>query len=97
MGREKVLAILRELQPKLHREHGVKSLSLFGSVARNAATDQSDVDLLVEFDRPVGLFRLFRLQDDLQQLLGTPVDIGTHASLRPRLKASVDAESVHVF
>lgn len=97
MSRDAVLAILRELQPKLRDEHGVSSLSLFGSTGRNEATNQSDVDLLVEFDRPVGLFRLFQLQNDLQQLLGTSVDLGTRSSLRPRIKSNVEAEAVHVF
>jgi predicted nucleotidyltransferase len=97
MSRESVLAILRELQPTLRREHGVSSLSLFGSTGRNEATERSDVDLLVEFDRPIGLFRLFQLQDELQNLLGTPVDIGTRNSLRPRIKANVEADEVHVF
>lgn len=97
MSRDIVLSILREQQSKLHRDYGVRSLSLFGSVARNEATEMSDVDLLVDFDRPVGLFCLFSLQDDLTELLGTEVDIGTRTSLRPRLRARVDAESVHVF
>jgi predicted nucleotidyltransferase len=51
-------------------QFGVKSLALFGSVARDEAGAASDVDLLVEFDRPTGYFGLVRLQLFLQQLLG---------------------------
>ena len=71
-------------------------MSLFGSVARDEAGDASDVDLLVEFDRPVGLFGLFELQDHLEQLLGCSVDLGTPDSLKPRIRSTVLEESVDV-
>ena len=53
------------------------SLFLFGSVARNEAKASSDVDLLVEFSQPVGLFTLARLQIYLEKLLGCAIDLGT--------------------
>ena len=56
----------------------------------------SDVDLLVEFDRPVGLFGLFALQDRLEELLGCKVDLGTPRSLKPRLRETVLREMVYV-
>lgn len=55
------------------------------SVARSEATEMSDLDLLVEFARPVGLFGLCTLQDPLAQLLGCAVDLGTPDSLKPRI------------
>ena len=58
---ELVLKILRQNQAEI-KSFGVKSLALFGSVARGDARPDSDVDLLVEFDRPVGLFGLVALQ-----------------------------------
>jgi predicted nucleotidyltransferase len=70
---------------------------LFGSTARDEATDASDVDLLVEFGRPAGLFAFFELQDHLSELLGRPVDLGTPASLKPRLRDAVLRERVDVF
>ena len=57
MKRDEVLKILADQRDTL-KAFSVKSLSLFGSVARDEATEASDVDLLVEFDRPVGLFHL---------------------------------------
>jgi predicted nucleotidyltransferase len=77
-------------------EHGVKSLRLFGSVARDEATDQSDVDLLVEFSRPTGLFGLVRLQRYLEELLGREVDLGTTGSLKPRIRDRVLRECIDV-
>ncbi len=62
MKRDEIIRILNEHRAELAKQYGVKSLALFGSVARDEATPASDVDLLVEFDRPVGLFGLFALQ-----------------------------------
>ena len=73
--RDDVLAILRA-GPRLRSEFAVASLSRFGSVARDDDEPGSDVDLLVTFDRPVGYFHLFRLQNALERLLGgSPVDL----------------------
>jgi predicted nucleotidyltransferase len=96
MKRDDVLQILADHHEELRQQFGVKTLALFGSVARNEATETSDVDLLVEFARPVGLFGLFALQDHLAQLLGCAVDLGTPDSLKPRIRALVLAESLHV-
>ena len=63
MKRDEAVAILTEHLDQLQRDHGVRHLSLFGSGARDEAEPDSDVDVLVEFDRPTGLFGLFQLQD----------------------------------
>ena len=96
MKRDEIIRILKERQVELAEQYGVKSLSLFGSVARDEATLSSDVDLLVEFNRPVGLFGLFALQDHLEELFGCPVDVGTPDSLKPRIRSNVLAEAVLV-
>ena len=83
MKQEDVLQILKQKNAELTKQFGVESLSIFGSVARNKATQTSDVDLLVEFNRPVGYFGLFALQDYLEKLLGCSVDLGTPDSLKP--------------
>lgn len=96
MKRDQALTTLRTERERLRREYGVKSLALFGSVARDESTAASDVDLLVEFDRPTGLFGLFALQEHLEELLGCPVDLGTPASLKPRIRQQVMSEVVDV-
>ena len=96
MTRDEVLQILRENQDMLNERFGVRSLALFGSVARDEATADSDVDLLAEFERPVGLFELFALQDELESLLNCSVDVGTVDSLKPRIRAQVLEEAVYV-
>ena len=92
MKRHDAINLLNTHRDELAAKHGVCSLSLFGSVARDEASDISDVDLLVEFDRPVGLFGLFELQNHLEQLFGCPVDVNTPDSLKPRLRSKVLAE-----
>ncbi len=67
---------LKQKKAELTNQFGVKSLLLFGSVARNEGTATSDVDLLVEFNRPVGYFGLFALQDYLEKLLDVPLTWG---------------------
>jgi predicted nucleotidyltransferase len=96
MKQDVVLQILRQKNAELTKKFGVKSLSLFGSIARNEATSASDVDLLVEFNRPVGYFGLFALQDYLEDLLGCPVDLGTPDSLKPYIRDRIMGDLIHV-
>lgn len=96
MKRDEVLKVLSEHRDELHRQFGAKSLALFGSVARDEATETSDVDLLVEFDRPTGLFGLIQLQQRLETMLGCKVDVGTAAGLRPRIRERVLREALRV-
>ena len=96
MKQESVLQALKQKKAELTKQFGVKSLLLFGSVARNETTSTSDVDLLVEFNRPVGYFGLFALQDYLEKLLGCPVDLGTPDSLKPYIKERVMGELIRV-
>lgn len=81
MRRDQVIRILASRRRELYDDYAVKSLALFGSVARDEARQDSDVDLLVEFSHPVGLFEFIGLQQFLEFLLGCPVDLGTTASL----------------
>jgi predicted nucleotidyltransferase len=96
MKQDVVLQTLKQKNAEITKQFGVKSLLLFGSVARNESTSTSDVDLLVEFNRPVGYFGLFALQDYLEKLLGCPVDLGTPDSLKPYIKERVMGELIRV-
>ena len=88
--------ILRMAMPELQERFGAVSVRIFGSVARDEAAPDSDVDILVEFARPVSLFVLADLRLFLTEALGRPVDVGTEASLRPRIRQAVVAEAVRV-
>jgi predicted nucleotidyltransferase len=93
MRRVEALAIIAQHEREL-RDLGVRALSIFGSVARDEGTSESDVDLLVEFDRPVGFFHLFDVQERLEGFLGCKVDLTTPGGLRPELRQSILAEAV---
>lgn len=86
--REEVLAIIAAHREKL-QAMGVKSLELFGSVARNEATPDSDIDFLAEFDEDVGYFRLLEIQYYLEDILDYPVDLGTKKALKAHLREPV--------
>jgi predicted nucleotidyltransferase len=75
------------------RRHGIRSLRLFGSGARNELRDDSDVDLLVEFqpDPTPGLFGIARLELELRELLGREVDLRTAGDLSPYVRVEVVA------
>lgn len=93
MRRDEALRLLAEHREALAR-YGVKSLALFGSVARDEAMAGSDVDLLVEFDRPVGMFHFLRLRHQLAQILHADVDLVTPAGLRDSMREQILRESV---
>jgi uncharacterized protein len=75
----------------------VKSLAVFGSVARDEATEQSDVDVLVEFEPEarVGLFEFIDLQHYLSDLLKRRVDLATPEALRKEMKPQILREAIY--
>ncbi len=83
MTRDEVLAKLRELKPWLEAQ-GIGRVRLFGSHARNEARPDSDIDLIVELARPMGL-DFFRIEDELGQKLGARVEMSTEDALRNRI------------
>ncbi len=97
MKRDDALKILAEHRDELHRQFGVISLALFGSVARDEAGPESDVDLLVEFDRPITLFGLVAVQQYLEKILGVArVDVVMPDSIFPAIKDAILGEAIHV-
>ncbi len=93
MRRDEALTLLSRHRDDL-KGFGVKSLHLFGSLARDEAGPESDADLLVEFDRPVGLFAFIRLQSFLEGVLGRRVDLVTAGALKSGLRERIQKEAV---
>ncbi|MBC7971589.1 MAG: nucleotidyltransferase family protein [Verrucomicrobia bacterium] len=96
MKRDEVLSLVAAHQAEL-KQLGVKSLDLFGSVARDEARPESDVDFLIEFAIEAGFFDLFRVQHYLEALLERGVDLGTQDALREDLREPVSRELIRVF
>ena len=79
------------------RKMGVTSLALFGSVGRDQAKEGSDIDLLVEFGSPVGVFHLFSVQHRIEEILGVPeVDLVQRGAVHPALRERIYRETVNV-
>jgi predicted nucleotidyltransferase len=91
--REDILVALRNAKPLLD-SFGVAHVSLFGSFARDEAGEDSDVDVLVEFARPIGMFDFVRLQRELGERIGRNVELVTPAALKPQLRDRILAEAV---
>ena len=95
MRRDEALAILRAHRADLKR-FGIKSLALFGSVARDEAGPESDLDFLLEFSGPGTFDRYMGLKLFLEDLLGSRVDLVMRKALKARLLPSVEREAVRV-
>ncbi|MBW1880931.1 MAG: nucleotidyltransferase family protein [Deltaproteobacteria bacterium] len=93
MTREEILRTIASHTNEL-RGMGVRSLSLFGSVARGEEGPDSDVDLLVELERPAGYFKLVSVAQRLEEILGQRVDLVPRKALRPEIEARVLAEAI---
>lgn len=80
-----IMARLRANMAALRQEYGVKSLGIFGSRRRGEETEDSDLDLLVEFERPISLLHYVALERRLSELLGEKVDLVMRSALKPRI------------
>jgi predicted nucleotidyltransferase len=79
------------------KQAGVLRSSVFGSVARGEADENSDVDFLVELPDKATLFDLIGLKQDLEHALGKKVDVGTYDGLKPRIRQRVISEQVLIY
>ncbi len=97
--KEKITSLLDEKRVYLSTEFGVQRIGLFGSYEKGTAEAGSDIDLVIEFSRPIG-FRFFALAEYLEKLLGAPVDILTPAGLDgirvPRVAQEIQESVVYV-
>jgi predicted nucleotidyltransferase len=93
---DEILRLLRRHDAEIRARYAVRSLGLFGSFVRGEATAGSDLDLLVEFERPPTLFEFVRLQRYLSELLGVPVDLVMKSALKPAIGQAILSEVVRV-
>jgi len=81
---------------ELARQYAVKRLGIFGSVIHGDARPDSDVDMLVEFSEPVGMFRFLALERKLTDMLGKNIDLATPGALKPLIRDDILRETVYV-
>lgn len=96
MNRADILSLLATHRGVLMQRYGAKSLSLFGSAARDELGPASDVDVLVEFDGPTTFDGYFNLKDHLEGLFDRPVDLVTAKGLKPRARQHVERDLIRV-
>lgn len=91
------LFLLQERIGEIVRDYGVRRIGLFGSCARRNAGPESDVDVLVEFADPFVTFdRYMDLKFYLEDLFGRRVDLVIRSTLKPRIRETVEEETVYV-
>ena len=97
MSRDEIIETLRGSREELRRDFGVESIALFGSAARGDAGPSSDIDILVDVQRPISLFRLVALQLRLQEILHAPkVDVVMRDAIFPGIRDRILAEALRV-
>ena len=96
MTSESALQLLSAHKAEIESRFGVRDLALFGSVARNDAREDSDVDVLVEFEGPVTFHGYFDVLFFLESVLGRKVDLVTQDAVRPRIRSAIEKDAIHV-
>lgn len=86
--KSEILTQLKELKPVLAKEYGVKEIGLFGSFADETATDNSDIDLLVELSKPIG-WKFFSLEIYLEKIFKRKIDLVTKSAISERIKENI--------
>lgn len=95
MQREKTLSTLKQHKEELSSRYGITRLGVFGSVARDEATQTSDVDIVVEM--PPDLFQMVHLKEELEEILVASVDLIRYQKyLNTLLKHRIDKEAIYV-
>lgn len=94
--KKEILEILHDEMSFLRDKYAVMSCGLFGSYSHGKPNPQSDIDLLVEFEQPVGFFKFIELEDYLSEKIGTKVDLVTKDALKPLIKPYVMESIIYV-
>lgn len=96
MDKNTALQALKQFQQEFGSRYGILSLGLFGSIARDEATDESDVDVVISLREP-NLFTLSRIRLELEEQLHRPVDIVSYRErMNPFLKERIEQEACYV-
>jgi len=82
---DEIKEVIEKHKEKLREEYGVKEIGIFGSIVRGEAKEDSDVDILVEFEKPIGFFKFLELEEYLTNLIGRKVDLVSKKALKPHI------------
>ena len=96
ISRKEILIKLKELKPGLNKEYSVKKIGLFGSFSDDTYSDDSDIDILVEFEKPIG-WKYFSLEIYLEKLFGRKIDLVTKNALKEQIKENILSQVKYVW
>jgi predicted nucleotidyltransferase len=88
LTRNDILTKLKELKPTLYKDYSVKEIGLFGSFSDESYTGDSDIDLLVELEKPIG-WKFFSLEIYLEKTFNRKIDLVTKNALKEQLKERI--------
>ena len=88
LTKNKILEKLKELKPILVKEYSVKQIGLFGSYSDNEQNEESDIDIIVEFEKPIG-WKFFSLEKYLEDIFNRKVDLVTKNALKKQLRDKI--------
>ncbi|MBU0519277.1 nucleotidyltransferase family protein [bacterium] len=93
---EEIKALLKKSLKHIRAEYHVKSIGLFGSYVHGEALPDSDLDVLVDFSKPIGLFKFLELEEYLSDLLKIKIDLVSKNALKPRIGKRILEEAVYL-
>lgn len=88
ISKDEIIQKLKELKPILNKDYAVREIGLFGSFANDSFSDHSDIDILVELDKPIG-WRFFTLEIYLENVFGRKIDLVTKSALKDQIKDNI--------
>jgi predicted nucleotidyltransferase len=94
--RDDIIAKLREIKAELVRQYGVRQLALFGSYARNEQKESSDIDVIVDFEKPISGLRFVSLAETIEAALGLRADVVPADGIKPRYFEFIGKDLVYV-
>lgn len=93
---QEIEGILKDQKPILKKMYKVKEIGIFGSFARGEQKDSSDLDLLIDFEEPIGLIQYVGLQNYLSDRIGVQVDLVTKSGLKPRIGSHIHRDVIYI-
>ncbi|RKX96678.1 MAG: nucleotidyltransferase [Spirochaetes bacterium] len=93
---EEIKKIIRQHKKEIKEKYGVKEIGIFGSLVRGEMKEESDVDILVEFEKPIGFFKFLELEEYLSDLIGRKVDLVSKKALKPHIGKYILEEVITV-
>jgi predicted nucleotidyltransferase len=88
MTKTDILSKLRELKPELNKQFAVREIGLFGSFSDNSYSEDSDIDILVELEKPIG-WKIFTLEIYLEKVFGRKIDLVTKNALKEQIRDNI--------